>query len=59
MDIGVFSEVEKRKFEERTYFCTKMYDTYLKKIYGNYMQLPPEEKRISNHNYSVYLKELE
>ncbi len=27
------------------------YDMYLRKMYGDYMQLPPVEKRISHHNY--------
>ena len=34
-------------------FYVKMparYDEWLRNIYGNYMQLPPEEKRISHHN---------
>ena len=28
------------------------YENYLKMYYGNYMELPPEEKRISVHNYT-------
>jgi len=30
----------------------KDYDTYLKTLYGNYMELPPESKRVSNHNFA-------
>ncbi len=29
------------------------YDTYLKGIYGNYMKLPPKEKRVPSHGQSV------
>lgn len=35
----------------------KEYDTVLKKIYGDYMTLPPKEKRIAQHNYKAYKKE--
>lgn len=34
------------------------YDAYLTHVYGNYMQLPPIEKRVTRHNhYYVNLKE--
>ncbi len=33
------------------------YDIYLKKLYGDYMQLPPEEKRVSNHAFVIWEKE--
>ena len=34
------------------------YDEYLKSVFGDYMQLPPVEKRISDHKkYYVNLKE--
>ena len=29
-------------------------DAYLTNVYGNYMQLPPEEKRVSHHDF-IYL----
>ena len=36
----------------------KGYDAYLKQCYGNYMQLPPEEKRVYEHShYYVNLNE--
>lgn len=34
------------------------YDEHLTKLYGDYMTLPPEEKRQS-HNYKLYVKEKE
>jgi len=36
-------------FEGKKYCAPCNYDSYLKKLYGNYMELPPVEKRI-NHN---------
>lgn len=32
------------------------YDEYLKKIYGNYMELPPANKRVSNHHFKAWWK---
>lgn len=35
----------------------KNYDKMLRQLYGDYMQLPPEEKRIGHHFYTIYEKE--
>ena len=32
-------------FEERTFKAMKGYDRFLRNVYGDYMQLPPEEQR--------------
>ena len=45
------------EFEGRSYKCMKDYDIYLKKAYGDYMQLPPEDKRITHHAYKAYWKQ--
>ena len=42
-------------FEEVEYPCPKS-DDYLKQIYGNYMELPPVEKRVSRHQADAYFK---
>ena len=44
-------EFEGHKFP--AFFC---WDSYLRGLYGNYMELPPVEKR-KTHNMTVYLKE--
>lgn len=36
-------------FEDMEALVPAAYDAYLTRQYGNYMQLPPEEKRVSNH----------
>ena len=43
-------------FENKMYNAPSNYDAYLTGLYGNYMKLPPVEKRIS-HEYKVYLKD--
>lgn len=30
------------------------YDKYLRQLYGNYMELPPVEKRVSHHHFVAY-----
>lgn len=37
------------KFESGSFSIMEGYDAYLKIAFGNYMQLPPPEKRISSH----------
>lgn len=41
-------------FEGKEYSVPEKYDEYLTGLYGDYMQLPPEDKRISNHNFDAY-----
>lgn len=44
----VFTPAKKVKFEGKEYTTVADPDTYLSKLYGDYMKLPPKEKRI-NH----------
>lgn len=44
------------EFEGREFVAPENWDAYLKNAYGDYMKLPDEERRVSNHNYTVYYK---
>lgn len=52
----VFSSFIKVPFEGREYNAPVGYDKWLNAFYGDYMQLPPEEKRVSHHMYKAYQK---
>lgn len=43
-------------FEGINFKAPLNYDLYLSTVYGNYMELPPENKRISHHDFKAYLK---
>ncbi len=43
------------EFEGKQYHLMSGYDDYLRQIYGDYMQLPPPEKRIARHHRHHYL----
>lgn len=42
------------QFEDRRYKAVSDYHTYLKNVYGDYMQLPPENKRITHHDFLAW-----
>ena len=43
-------------FEGSEVMAIEKYDEYLKATYGDYMQLPPVEKRVSHHKFEAYWK---
>ncbi len=51
-----FDETIEIKFEKDFFKCPKGYDEVLKNIYGNYMELPPVEERVSTHLNDVYIE---
>ena len=51
-----FDDYIELPFETLIVKSIKEYDRYLKAAYGDYMQLPPVEKRVSHHDYIAYWK---
>lgn len=51
-----FEDVITKPFEHKQYAIPICYDEYLKSIYGDYMQLPPIEKRKTHHVFNAYYK---
>ena len=52
--LSVFDSYVDLKFENRNYMAVKDFDTYLSCTFGDYMTLPPEEKRVSHHEFLAY-----
>jgi len=52
----LFSEVTTLEFEGELYSVPCGYDRVLQITYGDYMQLPPVDKRVSHHNFTAYQK---
>ena len=50
-----FEPLTKFDFENTCFYGVAQYDNYLKMIYNNYMELPPEDKR-RTHLLDTYLK---
>lgn len=48
-DAELYSDLVQHQFEDRLTWIPKRYDEFLSKIYGNYMKLPPEKERNTNH----------
>lgn len=54
VNASCFDKTEQLEFEGRMYNVPAKYDEYLKELYGDYMQLPPKEKQVSNHSFYAY-----
>lgn len=52
MDRSIFDHVSTYTFETCSVLGVSDYDKYLTQLYGNWMQLPPEDKRDSGHTFS-------
>ncbi len=49
-----YEDFIKWPFEDGTFYISKYYDDILRAEYGDYMQLPPVEKRVYHHGYKAY-----
>lgn len=56
MSASTFRTYVTLPFEGREYMAIADYDSYLTKHYGDYMQLPPEDKRCTHHTYEAWWK---
>ena len=45
------------EFEGHSFKAISQYDSWLKGIYGDYMQLPPEDERVAHHYFTAFYKE--
>ena len=52
-----FADFAELSFEGHSFRAPVQYDEVLTALYGDYMQPPPPEKRISNHDVIVYQKD--
>ena len=52
-----FADVIDIEFEGDTFSAPVGYEAYLSSLYHDYMQLPPEEKRVTHHSFKAYWKE--
>lgn len=55
-DKNIIDEYVLLCFEGRKYMAVQGYDSYLKKLYGDYMQMPPEEQRVPSHQHNNCLE---
>lgn len=49
-----FDETVRLPFEDTTIPVPAGYDALLREVYGDYMQLPPEDQRVPYHGYKAY-----
>ncbi len=53
-DKEIFKSFTNLTFEGKKYPAPVGYKDWLKAFYGDYMKLPPKEKRVSNHKFKAY-----
>lgn len=53
-DREILENLTTAEFEGKFYKVPVRYDEFLRGLYGDYMQLPPEEERVPSHPYDIY-----
>lgn len=56
-DTSDFSDYVSLEFEGVRFMALKGWHNYLTSLFGDYMQLPPIEERVSHHHFIAYWKE--
>ena len=56
--VSAFATYEPHPFEGHDIQIISGYHDYLTITYGDYMQLPPEEKRLAHHHSTAYTKDI-
>lgn len=51
--MDVYGEGVKLPFDDMEIIVPSKYDYYLTRVYGNYMQFPPEEERVPLHTCNI------
>lgn len=54
MERKIFESAAEVEFEGGKFLAPVLYEEYLTKLYGDYMKLPPVEKRVSSHGFQAY-----
>lgn len=57
MPARVFEEYIDCDFEDQRFKILKEYHNYLTNLYGDYMKLPPEDKRVTHHDFKAWWKD--
>ncbi len=52
----IFGKGKKVLFEDSEFIVPSDYDSWLRGVYGDYMELPPESQRVTHHSFKAYLK---
>ena len=52
----IFAKSVQLEFEGHFFPAPAAFDTYLKQLYNDYLQLPPVEKRVTHHNFDAWYK---
>lgn len=56
---NIFAKTVYLPFEDTKLPAPEGYDIYLTHLYGDYMQLPPADKQVSEHDYKLFWREEE